>query len=121
MEIQINQIIGLNKLQYINKVDGEFNNWCEHLSNSFYVPMRELQKNVKLYNWFLKQWDMRVVEVFLVQNQDFIKAGVVDPQTYYILFQDVLKSPYNMKSVYPNVLIKAIKKEHYKTLHKNDR
>jgi len=121
MEVQINQIIGLNKLNYINMVDGQFNAWCEHLSNVFYVPMRELQKNTKLYNWFLSQWDKRVVSTFLEENADWITAGISDPTVYFDLFNDLLESPYSMKGIYPGVLIKTIKKEHYKTLHKNDR
>lgn len=118
MKIQITNIIGLNKLQYINLVDGQFNDWCQHISSVFYVPMRELQKNSSLYNWFLMQWDKRIVTPFLIENEPYIMAGVKDPETYYGLFCDKLNTPYSLKRIYPSVLIKNIKNEHYKSLTK---
>lgn len=116
MQIEIYKVLGLNKLQYINMVDGQFNIWCAHLSNVFYVPMRELQKNTKLYNWFVQQWTKRIVNVFLEQNQEYILAGVQDSKTYFDLFIQVLNSPYSMHKVYPSAIVKNIKQEHYKSL-----
>ncbi|HCY83160.1 MAG TPA: hypothetical protein DHV22_16935 [Xanthomarina gelatinilytica] len=80
--------------------------------------MRELQKNAALYNWFIKQWDKRIIETFLTENKVYIMAGVQDPKTYYDLFLDLLNTPYSLKRIYPSVLIKSIKKEHYKSLSK---
>lgn len=122
MNIQINTVLGLSKLQYINFVDGQFNIWCEHLSHTFYVPMRELQKNNQMYNFFLQQWEKRIVKPFLSQNQEFLMAGIQDSGTYFELFMGVLDSPHcKMIGIYPSVLVKSIKTTHYKALEKNDR
>lgn len=130
MEIQINQVIGLNKLQYLNMVTNQFNVWCEHLSNTYYVPMRELQTNSMLYNWFLKQWDIRIVNPFLkehkgllldsIEMQDTLRGkllnGTKASDTFFELFTDILDSPNAMIGIYPAPILQRIKKKHYKTI-----
>jgi hypothetical protein len=117
MKVQINQVIGLNKMQYINMVDGQFNVWCEELSNTMYVPMRELQTNIKLYNWFVKQWERRIVQPFLQENNGLLLDGVKAPETYNELFFDIVLSKNGMQGIYPGPIVKDIKTNHYKSIN----
>lgn len=116
MEVQINQIIGLNKLQYINMVDAQFNVWCEALSFTMYVPMRELQTDVKLHNWFVKKWESRIVKPFLQENNGQILDGIKAPALFNELFFDIVLSKNGMQGIYPGPIVKEIKVNHYKTI-----
>ncbi|HZW63605.1 MAG TPA: hypothetical protein VFF15_08195 [Flavobacteriaceae bacterium] len=116
MKIQIHQILTLNKLQYLNFVNEQYNAWCKSLSDMFLIPARELQINRELYNWFLAKWDARVVTPFLKENEEFILAGIQGP-VYWDLFLNHVKSPYSMRNVFPGVLINNIKKQHYKKIN----
>lgn len=120
MQIQINKILGQNQLQYINYTTGLFNDWCEKLSNEFYVPARVLQVSPLLFNWFKNRFESRVVEAFLRDHQDYIMQGVVDPKHYMDLFQDYVSSPFGMDRIYPSVIIKDLKQNHYKQLNKSN-
>lgn len=115
MQILINKVLGLNKLDYINMVDGQFNAWCTGLSKSFYIPMRELQKNTVLHNWFINQWNTRIVHVFLKNNNDYISAGIEGP-VYLDLFIQLLNEPNSLLKTYPSAIVKKIKQQHYKSL-----
>lgn len=117
MIIQINRILGINKLQYINFVDQQFNLWCLDLSTKHYVPMREFQKSPKLYNWFLAQWDSRVIATFITENNDFLKNGVEAPKVYFDFLINILNNQNGLKDSYPSIIVKSIKKEHYKSIN----
>lgn len=118
MKIQIYNVIGLNKLQYINYVDGEFNVWCENVSNKFYVPMRELQKSTSLYKWFLKKWETNVVSIFLLENQSLIMDNVKDTDVFRSLFLDIVNDQKSKRIYYPSPIVKKIQQQHYKYLDK---
>lgn len=121
IKVQIYQLIGLSKLQYINFVDKQFNSWCESLSYDYYIPMRVLQKNVSLYNWYLKQWESRIAKPFLIENKGLIADGLKDTKIYESLLIDFIADPKSrMGTIYPLPIINTIKDKHYKTIFKND-
>lgn len=116
IQVQINQVLGLNKLQYINLVANQFNTWCEYLSNTYFVPMREFQTNPMLFNWFNKQWETRIVKPFLEENKGLIADGIKDTDTFFDLFTDILESPNGMVGIFPQPIVKSIKQQHYKSI-----
>jgi len=120
MQVQIFKIIGLNQLQYLNYTTGLFNEWCEKLSNDFYVPMRVLQTSPLLFNWFKNRFESRVVEEFLRDHQDYITEGVMEPARFFELFKDYVDSPFGMHRIYPSAIIKDLKDAHYKELNKSN-
>lgn len=115
-QVTIHLIIGLNKLQYLNYQTFQYNLWCEVLSNKFYVPVRELQPNTLLWNWFCSKWESTVVTPFLEENEVYISAGIEEPESYWQLFHSKISALVGCQPVYPGPIIKAIKKQHYKNL-----
>lgn len=115
-QIEIHQLLGLNKFQYLNYCTLEFNEWCESLSNIFYVPMRELQTNTTLWNWYAAKWDQKVVYPFLKENKAYIIAEIKEPGTYWSLFQDVVARMKSNKTFYPGPIVKKIRNDHFKNL-----
>lgn len=119
MIIEINQLIGLNKLQYQNMVAKYFNQWCEQLSHIRYVPMRDFQNNSQLFNWYAQQWERYMVTPFLEENKGCIKDGLRDTKLYFDLFISIVDSKDNkMNAIYPSTIVKTIKNQHYKSINK---
>lgn len=113
MKVQIQKILGTSKLSYINFVDEQFSDWCTPIANSFLIPHRALVTNTQLYNWFINNWETRVVYPFLTANSTYITAGVVAPRDYQILFNDEIEKDSGIYHIYPSVIIKQIKQQHY--------
>ena len=117
MKVEIQKILGMSKLDYVDFVDEQFHDWCYPISRTHFIPRRVLLVNSQLYHWFLENWDKRVVIPFLNANADFIKAGIVSPEHYQILFNDAIESDSGIYYIYPSVLIKNIQKLHYEKLN----
>lgn len=116
--LTIHRLIGLNKLQYLNYTTFQYNLWCEVLSYIFHVPVRELQANMPLWNWFNKKWELSIVAPFLEENKDYILAGVEHAESFRGLFQDKVNYIFGPNPNYPGPIIKTIREQHYKNLQK---
>lgn len=117
MKVNINRILGVSKLEYINFVDMQFSDWCQPIAKTHFVPNRELTTNTQLYNWFIENFDKRVVMPFLNDTAVYIEAGIVSPAHYLALFNDQLLAASGIYSIYPSVLIKQIKTTHYEKIN----
>lgn len=117
MKVNIHQILDITKLDYINFVDAQFNDWCSVIAKTHFVPNRTLYTNVQLYNWFLANFNKRVVVPFIKDNTTYIEAGVQASDIYKQLFTDQLLSTSGIYSIYPSVLIKKIRKSHYEKIN----
>ena len=116
MKVDIAYTLGYTRLDYINLVDESFNTWCIKIGKTFTIPLRALQVNAKLYNWFIANWERRIVNVFFSQNKEFINANIKAPDHYRDLFFKVKDSPNGINNIYPSVIIKQIKTEHYEKI-----
>ena len=119
MKVEIYKILGMSKLAYADFVNKQFNDWCMPVANSHYLPQRELLINQQLYNWFITNWDKRIVIPFLIENEMYIMAGVVAPEHYQILFNYLIEATTSIYHIYPSVIIKKIKKAHYDKISVN--
>lgn len=112
MKVVIYKVLGLTKLGYINYVDRQFNDWCGPIAAAYYLPLRELTANVQLYNWFMANFNQRVITPFLKDTETYIMAGVEAPDIYMDLFNENLLSETGIYSIYPSAIINNIKKHH---------
>lgn len=119
MKIDIYRVLGLSNLKYKNYVTNFFNVWCDHISGKIYVPAWELQKSTALYNYFLTTWDEKVVRPFLLQNIEYLKAGIVDTEVFFDLFENHLVETNHFTNKYPSAITNKIKENHYKTILKH--
>lgn len=115
-QVNIHQLLGLNKLQYLNYTTFQFNLWCEALSNMFFVPVRELQTNAILWNWYVAKWQEKVVIPFLKDNEAYIMADVMAPEVYWQLFKDAVANMNGTKTFYPGPIVKKIRNDHFKNI-----
>lgn len=114
----IHEVLGFNRLQYLNHVAFQYNLWCEVLSNMFYVPVRELQSDLRLWNWFCAKWETHIEGPFLEDNKAYILSGVKAPENYWQLFRDKVRYYTEPIPVYPSPIVNAIKQNHYRNLQK---
>lgn len=119
MQIHIYRVLGLTKLRYQNYVTNFYNIWCDHISGKIYVPAWELQKSTTLYNYFLNTWDNKVVRPFLINNQEYLSAGIENPKLYFDFFETHLVESNHFTNKYPSAITNTIKQNHYKTILKS--
>lgn len=117
MKVKIHRILGVTILEYINFVDAQFSDWCQPIAKTHFVPNRVLTANTQLYNWFIENFDKRVVMPFLNDTATYIEAGIVSPAHYLALFNDQLLTASGIYNIYPSVLIKQIKTAHYEKIN----
>jgi len=111
MEINIAQVLGINKLEYLNYRADQFNIWCTMVAEGIYLPKRILQESTSLYNWYCKTWDNQITYFFLPDTQVYLIAKIKDALAYQSLFTSEVVTP--IQKIYPSAIIDQLKKEHY--------
>ena len=105
---ELAKAMGITYLEYENCRDTHFGLWCNHYSVQHAVPLRTLQTNDHLFNWFCDMWLRHVELPFYMQIMPYLEAGIEDPQTVQDLFMEHTDA---IKGFYPKPLLNTIKKQ----------
>lgn len=109
--LKITNILGINKLEYLNYKTDQFNSWCTNAAEGIYIPKIDLQTNAALLAWFSYEWDKQINYFYLPDIKEYLEANIVDPEAYQKLFVCEVVTP--IQKVYPSAIIDRLKKAHY--------
>lgn len=107
---EIAKTLGITYLQYENCRDTHFGLWCNNQAMARAIPLRKLQTNDHLFNWYCDMWLKNVELPFYMQLQDYIQAGINDKEKFMDLF---LQCAEELDKLYPkpilNIIIRQLK------------
>ncbi len=111
---EIAKILGVTYLEYENCRDTHFGLWCNRQAIIRAIPLRKLQTNDYLFNWYCEQWLKNVELPFFVQVSDYLEADINDREHFMDL---LLQCAEEIENYYPKPIINNIRKQQKTTGH----
>lgn len=101
--------MGITYLAYENCRDTHFGMWCNKFAQEHAIPLRYMQLNDHLFNWYCEQWQKLVELPFYMDHEDYLTAGIRDEQNLQDLFLQYTDA---IEEIYPKVLLRNIADRH---------